>query len=104
MKATTSLINYYQLFLVNGGWTAWSSWSECLSSCDDGVRHRDRNCTEPAPSEKGAFCKRNEKGIMEEELEECNVRICLKGIKDTQEMCLQDLRKPEVINSEEILK
>uniref|UniRef100_A0A915CLR9 Netrin receptor UNC5 n=1 Tax=Ditylenchus dipsaci TaxID=166011 RepID=A0A915CLR9_9BILA len=32
--------------IINGGWSAWSTWSECNSQCQ---RLRNRECTAPAP-------------------------------------------------------
>ena len=40
---------------VNGGWSAWSSWSRC--SCDTSTRSRDRKCTKPKPQYGGKECK-----------------------------------------------
>ena len=35
---------------VHGGWTSWSAWSGCTKSCREGARTRNRNCTNPLPS------------------------------------------------------
>lgn len=40
---------------VDGGWTAWSSWSACSDDCD-GTQTRTRSCTNPAPVCGGANC------------------------------------------------
>jgi hypothetical protein len=43
---------------INGGWTAWSSWSACsVSGCGQtGTQTSTRTCTAPAPSHGGADC------------------------------------------------
>uniref|UniRef100_A0A915E0J7 Ig-like domain-containing protein n=1 Tax=Ditylenchus dipsaci TaxID=166011 RepID=A0A915E0J7_9BILA len=40
--------------IINGGWSAWSMWSECNSQCQ---RLRNRECTAPAPVNGGAYCQ-----------------------------------------------
>ncbi|XP_053386275.1 semaphorin-5A-like [Mercenaria mercenaria] len=54
---------------VNGGWSAWSSWASCSVSCDVGIQHRNRSCSNPYPSGTGHHCF----GESEED------RICLAG-------------------------
>ncbi|UMM42765.1 hypothetical protein L5515_018465 [Caenorhabditis briggsae] len=41
---------------VNGGWTDWTSWSECTDYCRNGHRSRTRFCANPKPSQGGAQC------------------------------------------------
>ena len=64
---------------MNGGWSAWSSWTDCLSPCDEGVAKRNRTCTEPVPTDDGLYCLRDENGMMGTETEPCNVRACQAG-------------------------
>lgn len=40
----------------NGGWTPWSSWSLCSSSCGIGFEVRQRSCNNPAPHHGGRVC------------------------------------------------
>nr|CAD7463566.1 unnamed protein product [Timema tahoe] len=42
---------------VNGGWSAWSTWSECSPSCGHGMKKRSRLCTNPAPFDGGLTCQ-----------------------------------------------
>jgi hemicentin len=42
---------------INGGWTEWSAWSPCSSTCGyDGVTTRTRYCQNPLPQYGGAHC------------------------------------------------
>ncbi|XP_013408472.1 hemicentin-1-like [Lingula anatina] len=41
---------------VNGGWTAWSTWSRCSRTCGGGNRVRRRSCTSPPPQNGGLDC------------------------------------------------
>ncbi|MPC89076.1 Semaphorin-5A [Portunus trituberculatus] len=41
---------------VHGGWTAWSSWSQCSANCGIAVKTRRRTCSNPAPKHGGRVC------------------------------------------------
>ncbi|XP_060551315.1 coadhesin-like [Ruditapes philippinarum] len=41
---------------VNGGWSTWSVWGACSSTCDIGIQRRDRSCSNPYPSRFGDHC------------------------------------------------
>ena len=43
-------------FAVDGGWTAWSSWSSCIETCGGGLQSITRDCTDPTPSHGGQEC------------------------------------------------
>ncbi|XP_034720686.1 semaphorin-5B-like [Etheostoma cragini] len=40
----------------NGGWTPWSSWGKCSSSCGIGFEVRQRSCNNPSPRHGGRIC------------------------------------------------
>ena len=41
---------------VDGGWSDWSSWTECSETCGAGTNSRSRTCTKPKPSGSGKPC------------------------------------------------
>ncbi|KAH3778802.1 thrombospondin-2-like isoform X1 [Dreissena polymorpha] len=41
---------------VNGGWSDWSAWSDCSTTCGTGLSRRSRACFNPAPSLLGQQC------------------------------------------------
>ncbi|XP_076471369.1 uncharacterized protein LOC143301165 [Babylonia areolata] len=46
---------FCQLDKVHGGWGEWEDWSPCSHTCQ-GQQHRQRPCTNPAPSNGGNNC------------------------------------------------
>lgn len=61
----------YFPFIVNGGFTTWSNWTECSASCGGGVSSRTRTCTNPIPMFGGASCA--DKPV---ETKDCNAQPC----------------------------
>ncbi|KAJ8037143.1 Coadhesin [Holothuria leucospilota] len=41
---------------VDGGWSNWGQWGECVSGCGTSLTKRYRNCTNPAPRRGGFVC------------------------------------------------
>ncbi|KAL4223846.1 hypothetical protein ACF0H5_017311 [Mactra antiquata] len=41
---------------VNGQWSDWQEWAQCVTSCGPGTRSRTRACDSPAPSNGGQTC------------------------------------------------
>ena len=42
--------------IVHGGWTKWSNWTPCTTTCGNGTSYRDHSCTNPAPEHGGRDC------------------------------------------------
>lgn len=57
----------------DGGYSEWSSWSQCSTTCGNGRHTRSRSCTNPPPSAGGKDC--SELGP-EKETGECNNGGC----------------------------
>lgn len=49
-------MNIVWLFLVNGGYSDWASWSPCIGYCGSGLQSRTRTCSNPEPAFNGAGC------------------------------------------------
>ncbi|XP_072010680.1 SCO-spondin-like isoform X3 [Engystomops pustulosus] len=56
---------------VVGGWSPWSSWTECTATCDSGVQTRNRSCSKPVPLHGGPECKGPHM-----QTRECNTQPC----------------------------
>ena len=49
--------NCDNFYTVNGGWTLWSKWSYCSTSCaSGGLSFRTRSCSKPFAIYNGADC------------------------------------------------
>ena len=42
--------------LVHGGYSQWSEFSICTTTCGGGIQERRRNCTNPVPKYMGKDC------------------------------------------------
>ncbi|KAM5255351.1 SCO-spondin-like [Ctenodactylus gundi] len=56
---------------VTGGWTQWSSWSECPVSCGGGEQVRTRACVVPAPPPRGLPCQG-----LDTQTQHCGQQLC----------------------------
>ncbi|MGH0151219.1 UNVERIFIED_CONTAM: hypothetical protein FKN15_019480 [Acipenser sinensis] len=56
---------------VNGGWSSWTSWSQCSRDCNKGIRSRKRICNNPEPKYGGMPCLGPS-----QEYQECNITPC----------------------------
>ena len=58
---------------VDGGWSSWSSWTECSVTCGTGVVSRGRRCDNPAPAAGGRSCQGHPRDV-----QTCNTpEICI---------------------------
>ncbi|KAM5157512.1 SCO-spondin-like [Mantella aurantiaca] len=56
---------------VAGGWSHWSSWTECTATCDSGIQTRNRSCSNPTPLHGGPNCRGPQI-----QTRECNTQPC----------------------------
>ena len=70
-KQTPWYTSYPFDIVVHGGWSEWSSYTDCSKTCDEGTKSRSRTCTRPVPSSGGSECDGNASETMNCELKEC---------------------------------
>ncbi|XP_068688561.1 uncharacterized protein [Montipora foliosa] len=58
---------------INGGYSAWTDFTECTVSCGNGTRQRSRNCSNPQPRYGGQNCSFSGPNI---NIEICNMNLC----------------------------
>ena len=62
------------IYVVDGGWTDWTTWSECTVTCSGGEHSRSRECNNPVPQYGGNNCSGDSS-----EIEDCNTETCPPG-------------------------
>jgi len=55
----------------HGGWSTWTQWTDCSTSCDNGTQTRERACNNPTPAWGGRNCSGEPK-----EVKDCFLRNC----------------------------
>ena len=72
------LINLWH-FTVDGGFTQWTDWADCSTTCySEGIHYRTRTCTEPSPKVDGMNCTgdyRHTKLCIPENLDICDCKL-----------------------------
>ena len=74
--AEGSMINFIFLVGIDGGYSEWSVWSLCSTTCGAGVKVRSRVCNSPVPTRGAIDCNRLGSPY---ETYECNEGECPKG-------------------------
>ena len=74
--AEGSMINFIFLVGIDGGYSEWSVWSLCSTTCGAGVKVRSRVCNSPVPTRGAEDCNRLGSPF---ETYECNEGECPKG-------------------------
>ena len=67
-------ISHSDYFIVNGGYSSWSSYSKCSKTCGGGVKTRFRYCRNPYPRYGGKSCSRLGPSS---KTARCNTHTCL---------------------------
>ncbi|XP_053403013.1 hemicentin-1-like [Mercenaria mercenaria] len=62
---------YWKFMIVDGGWTDWSAWGTCTTTCGGGSTTRSRTCTNPPASNGGTQCTGDTEQTMT-----CNSQNC----------------------------
>eukprot|EP01006_Ploeotia_vitrea_P025256 TRINITY_DN58129_c0_g1_i1.p1 TRINITY_DN58129_c0_g1~~TRINITY_DN58129_c0_g1_i1.p1 ORF type:complete len:406 (+),score=89.28 TRINITY_DN58129_c0_g1_i1:268-1485(+) len=58
---------------INGGWSQWSGWGTCSSTCGGGSQTASRTCSNPPPANGGTDCAGDET-----KQQDCNTQDCPK--------------------------
>ncbi|XP_025116256.1 A disintegrin and metalloproteinase with thrombospondin motifs 18-like [Pomacea canaliculata] len=74
---------------IDGNWSAWSEWSACTRTCDQGVQTRERECNNPLPQYGGRPCQDE---VKQHRL--CNVQACSEQSDFHTTQCTQYDKKP----------
>ena len=45
------------IFLVDGRWSKWGSWSQCSKTCGQGTKMKSRRCNNPPQKGNGLKCQ-----------------------------------------------
>ena len=61
----------HALVLVDGGFSVWTDWDTCTSTCGGGTQARTRDCSSPTPAHGGANCSGDTS-----ESQSCNEELC----------------------------
>ncbi|XP_022809965.1 coadhesin-like, partial [Stylophora pistillata] len=64
---------FYGCKTINGGYSAWGSYSDCSEPCGGGKQTRRRTCTNPSPANGGKDCDRLGSDVS---TRKCNTRNC----------------------------
>lgn len=76
---------------INGGWSAWSTWSVCSKTCGVSHRMRKRFCNNPAPRYNGTFCNGENVEYEECKLPECINQHLMKSFSDIDEDDMEEM-------------
>ena len=88
------------MLLVHGNWASWGDWTACSTTCGpDGMREKNRTCTDPAPMYDGDQCNSTLPDGVEFKSESCNTDILCPGLNSS---CLCDTME-SVLNFEKII-
>eukprot|EP00106_Octopus_bimaculoides_P010008 XP_014777450.1 PREDICTED: A disintegrin and metalloproteinase with thrombospondin motifs 6-like [Octopus bimaculoides] len=66
---------------VNGGWSEWTSWTNCSRMCNGGVESSEKHCNNPKPKHGGRYCIGRRK-----KYRSCNTHDCPAGETDFREI------------------
>uniref|UniRef100_A0A8B9LLU8 SCO-spondin n=1 Tax=Astyanax mexicanus TaxID=7994 RepID=A0A8B9LLU8_ASTMX len=60
----------------DGGWSEWTSWTDCTKSCGAGVKSRRRECDRPATEREGDYCEGLRTEVVACNTDPCPVSPC----------------------------
>ncbi|XP_078000505.1 uncharacterized protein LOC144453102 [Glandiceps talaboti] len=78
----------------HGGWSYWTSWTECEVTCGGGIQTRNRECNSPPPSENGLPCQGDDI-----EKRTCMDILCPDEVSYTWIGCWRDVGESELLTT-----
>ena len=69
--------------VAHGGWSTWTTFTQCSRTCNGGSQRRRRTCTNPSPMKGGQLCLNSEgkPASNEVHLKLCNTNICSRELQ-----------------------
>ena len=79
-------ISQIDLDVADGGWSSWTTFTQCSRTCNGGSQTRRRTCTNPSPMKGGQLCLNSEgkPASTEVHLKLCNTNICSRKLQTSK--------------------
>lgn len=89
----TSQVCNTQGCAIDGGWSAWTTWTACSVNCGSGIQTRTRYCNNPTPENGGLECLKIDgtRALQESQSQSCSAS-CPTGCTCRDGKCQKEVR------------